>query len=200
MAKKKELAFKDLLTKLGNIFPGDLFIIDGQDVVEGRKSFVRNDGHYTCVLTPEAVECVKSEYPDYDYIYIDDVKKAKTDPSTYIITNKKKMNLKNVDDEREIFLSNCEKIDSWNSLRIDEQTIDDIFEGKDVTIIIPKYDKTNVNLSKSLLPLVTKKNIDELRYSVRDVKTSTSEKIIDVIFSMDHEYFTLYMVYSYLVC
>jgi len=199
MAKKKELELNDVLTKLSYIFPSDMYILDRKDVVEGKKSFERNDGHYTCSLSTEAVEVIKKYLPKKKYIYISDVKKAKKDLDEFLSTDIDDDTIMELEAERSRFLTKCEDIEIWNELNINEKIIDDIFIGKETTILIPEYNKLEIEVSKSLLPLITKKNINELRYSTRKVE-GLPEVVVDVVFCMEQELFNFYMVYSYLVC
>lgn len=201
MAKKKDLELSDLLTKLSPIFPSDLCIVNGQDVVEGNISYDKTNGHCSCILSVEAMTLIGKLYPDTKYIYIKDVKKAKKEPDIYITTDKKNIPIDDIEDRRKTHLSNYTDIDNWNQLQITDDLIENIFNGNDVSISIPDYNGIEINLSKSLLPTITQKNIHELKYAASRIKTGDlKEKIIAVVFLMDQPLFTLYMNYSYLVC
>ena len=201
MAKKKELELKELLNKLAPIFPSDLCIVDGKDVIEGNLSYTKTNGHCWCILSAEAMELLGKLYPDCKYIYVKDVKKAKVDPDTYITTDRKKILIDDIEERRHNYLLKYDETNICNPLLIDDTLIENIFNGHDVNITIPEYEKGRVNLSKSLLPTITKKNINDMKYTAVEVDTRDSEEnIIAVIFLIDEPLCTLYMYYSYLVC
>ena len=177
MAKKKELELDTLLTKLSYVFPSDLVIIDGCDVVEGPKSLDRNDGHYSCSLNEEARNAIKNAFGKKQYIYIKDVKKAKKEPDLYISFKPSESDCALYEKTRYQYLKECANLPYWDKVVMNEDAIETLFLGDEVNLYFSGGYRANVSVSKSLLPLVAKTNFDDLIYSIRKVEFKNGETI-----------------------
>ena len=59
-----KFTFKDILTKVSNVFKNDMYIIDYQFCLGGKESEDFNRSTLLCVLTPELMELVKEQFPE----------------------------------------------------------------------------------------------------------------------------------------
>lgn len=197
MANKDYL--KDLLIKISTIFPKDAYIIHNMYCIEGPLSKSETAGYYICQLSPEVMNFLKEKFKRSEIIYLKSIKNAKTDfnePNVQIV--------KNEDDIHEIEnkLKNFQSItmdpkNKWSSFKFTENELTDLFdECKFITLFENDSVIPPIDISKTLLPLITRKNIDCLTYAVQ--VGENEEELSKLIMDFDHELFHLFMIYEYL--
>lgn len=197
MAKKNYLS--DLLIKLSTVFPKDAYIINNMYCMEGPLSKPETAGYYLCALTPEVTNYLKEELKSNEIVYLKSIKNAKTDfnePNVQI--------LKNEDDIYEIE-ENMKKLKSivmdpsneWKQFNFTEEELISLFDDcKFVTLFANDSLIPPISISKSLLPLMTKKNMNSSIYTTKLCKGD--EELTKLIIDFDHELFHMYMMYEYL--
>lgn len=189
-----KITFKDLLTKLSNVY-SDIYLINNTFILAGPESSSNNRGEYYCVLTPDMTEICNDIFDKSKIYYISDIKKAKVSLNEYC--NEIKSNT--LDNESIIntvkeYQKKILKITDWKNLILTEEEINKIFEERE-TIELFKDDKSisNITISKSIFPLISEKNISDLYYHINQ-----NEKINELFLSLDFPLFQLYMIYTYI--
>lgn len=200
MAKKKDISIRELLVKLCNIFPSDMYIIYGRYIIEGPKSKEQNCGYYSACFNEDCSKVFLETFSKKDIIYFSDTKKAKDELEKYtsIVTDEEK--IKEILKDSNTYIHKLQSIEKWNKFNLSDKEIEDIFEGNEVEIVIDEKTDQKMMLSKSLLPLVNKTTFLDLYYHTKRLEMEDDEnEIIQLILSFDHEYFQFYMTYNILV-
>lgn len=200
MAKKKDISIRELLVKLCNIFPSDMYVIYGRYIIEGPKSKEQNCGYYSACFNEDCVKVFLETFSKKDIIYFSDTKKAKDELENYtsIVTEEEK--IKEILKDSNTYIQKLQSIEKWNKFNLSDKEIDDIFEGNEVEIAIDEKTDQKMMLSKSLLPLVNKTTFLDLYYHTKRLEMEDDgNEIIQLILSFDHEYFQFYMTYNILV-
>lgn len=197
MANKDYL--KDLLIKISTIFPKDAYIINNMYCIEGPLSKSETAGYYICQLSPEVMNFLKEKFKRSEIIYLKNIKNAKTDfnePNVQIVKNeddiqsiKKKI--------KELRSVTTDPKNKWASFKFTENDLTDLFdECKFITLFENDSVIPPIEISKTLLPLITRKNIDCLTYAVQ--LGNNDDELTKLIMDFDHELFHLFMIYEYL--
>ena len=200
MAKKKDISIRELLVKLCNIFPSDMYIIYGRYIIEGPKSKEQNCGYYSACFNEDCSKVFLETFSKKDIIYFSDTKKAKDELEKYtsIVTDEEK--IKEILKDSNTYIHKLKKNEKWNKFNLSDKEIEDIFEGNEVEIVIDEKTDQKMMLSKSLLPLVNKTTFLDLYYHTKRFEMEDDKnEIIQLILSFDHEYFQFYMTYNILV-
>ena len=192
-----KFTFKDILTKVSNVFKNDMYIIDYQFCLGGRESEDSNRSTFLCVLTPELMELVKEQFPENKNIFFSNVKKAKDDLSLYSDIKIKEDELKRITEKRNHIMKIISSIKSWNNFNFDETTVTNIFKNGDSIELFQDDEKIpSVTIGKTLFPLVTEKNANNMYYSV--ILPKENSDIYQLITSFDTEWFQIYNIIQYL--
>lgn len=188
---------RDLLVKINKVFSDDMFIIRNRIAVGGIDSFVKNTGRYVCLLN----ENIKQEYDAFlgvdSITKITNIREAKNNFKDNMVCVNSIEEFDGTDQE-EIAANlavydGAMEVDVWHSLEeeMDEDDIDIIFNKGGIATIL-KDDEQPFELGKSLLPLVTEKNLSDVFFS--DFK-ECEQDIRKIYFKIDHPYFVLYLCY-----
>lgn len=200
MAKQKKLTIREILVKLSNIFPSDMYVIHCRYIVEGPKSKEQNCGYYSVYLTEESTNMFQEHFSKKDIIYFSDVKKAKDELKDYTSIVKEDEKIKEIIEDSNKYIRDLQSIEKWHRFHISDKEINDIFEGMEVEIQFDKNIDQRMMFSKSLLPLITKTTFSNLYFHSRKLEMDKKENdIIQLIMSFDHEYFQFYMTYNILL-
>ena len=190
--KQKDLT--DLFVKLAYVFKVDLYIIDHKYVIGGANSEIKNIGNMYCELNEHSIEVIKELVSDSNFIYIKNIKDAKTDLQNNIITEILPTTKDGVLESLKELKKQKKKITNWGKLTLNEDEIDRLF-NKNVSIEICKEETdTPVIISKNMFPMLTEKKLDDLQYAL-----DTSGEYTDNLVSMfKTDFFTLYNVLYFL--
>ena len=189
----KEVTFRDLLVKIKNIFSTDIYLINNQYIIAGEKSSEDNLGYSLCVLSPDIINICNNSFDPCKIYYIKNITNAKDDLENNIseVSSYSEKELVNYSLEEVINIKN--KIETWDSFNFTEKQLDELFEDNMTINLFKDTDIPSVTISKSLFPLVTKKNVSDLYYSViQDLQ------YINLMISFDFPLFQLYILYRYL--
>ena len=166
---KKELTLQDLFTKLTTVFPTDMIIVNSSAVIEGPKSFDRNDGHYACSLNQDSIDVIKNAFGKKRIIYVSDIKKAKTHLDKYVSYDCNEERLAYVKTVMDKYLIKCQELEDWNHVELSEEKLELLFLGEEIDLYFTGGYQATASISKSLLPLVAKNTFPELIYTIRKV-------------------------------
>ena len=197
MANKDYL--KDLLIKISTIFPKDAYIINNMYCIEGPLSKSETAGYYICQLSPEVMNFLKEKFKRSEIIYLKNIKNAKTDfnePNVQIVKNED--DIQNIENRiKELRSVTTDPKNKWASFKFTENDLTDLFdECKFITLFENDSVIPPIEISKTLLPLITRKNIDCLTYAVQ--LGNNEDELTKLIMDFDHELFHLFMIYEYL--
>lgn len=199
--KADDKVIRDLLVKVNKVFPTDLYIIHNRLVYAGPKSEEDISGNYLCILEEKFENSLSSQLkPDKTY-YIDNIKEAKDDFENHI---------KMVDNLREVeYIAHkvralrglISDITEWTSFKdiVDENNQADflkLFTDNDtIELCDIKNNTPSVTIGKSLLPLVTEKNYENLFYNIFK---SEKGNLYIITFNFHFTHFQLYMMYYFI--
>ena len=189
----KEVTFRDLLVKIKNIFSTDIYLINNQYIIAGEKSSEDNLGYSLCVLSPDMIDICNNSFDPYKIYYIKNITNAKDDLENNISEVSSLAERESVNYSLEEVINIKNKIETWDSFNFTEKQLDELFEDNMTINLFKDTDIPSVTISKSLFPLVTKKNVSDLYYSViQDLQ------YINLMISFDFPLFQLYILYRYL--
>lgn len=185
--------FRNLLVKLSSIYSTDFYIIHNQYIMAGDKSEENNSGYYICELSLDMISICKELFePDRIY-YIKHIKNAKDNlnDNIVLIDKNKEKDIMNKFNKYHSLLSS---ITSWSSLSLSDDEIKKIFtENLSIELFENNKDIPTVTISKSLIPMITDKKINDLYYT-----TKKDNEIYYLFLSYNSDYFRLDMIYNYI--
>lgn len=200
MAKIK---FDDLMTKIGYVFKADSYIIDYQYIIGGEASEKDNPSNIILELTPDVVELLKEELPnkyeDFNsksIFMFKNVKNAKKDfyENTKVISEKESTEIR----EKYIYLRDTERsINEWDTFIFSLEEIEDfVTNGKKFTLFSNDKNHAEVTISKRLIPMISLKNFNDLKYKPLSSKDQYS--LSKLVLYLPVEYFNLFSIVEYL--
>lgn len=194
---KKQLTIRDLLTKASYVFPSDMYLVFNQYLVSGKESDENTNGRYICRLTPEMMQLCNETFGNDKIIYFTNIKKAKDALEEYT----EELSLDQMNEMKALVYAETGRflnIDEWKDFQFTEEQVTDIFNGTTIDIFKddPKIPETILN--KSMLPLVTDKNIQNITYYLYSIPSEEYGDIYNLVISHVVEYFQIYMRYQYL--
>lgn len=194
----KETTFRDLLMKISNVYPSDMYLIYNSYVIPGSFSDDDNNGEYLCILTPELKEICNKIYSNEDIVYISNIKNAKDKLEENSSIIKSQITKKEVLDRLNEDLDSYKKIDSWNTFSLTEKELDDLYTKKIIINLFEDDDKIpTVSVSKKLFPLINEKQINEVIYN-NTLISNDEDEIRKLTISFDYAFFQLILIYKYM--
>ena len=201
MTTKKAIV-PDILLKLSNVYKEDLYFIDSMYCIGG---FLSNDqavGKTFCILDKDRADDIRDYFGDITAIYIKNVKKAKEFYSTefeyeYINSQLEEKQKKELREKRDDYLNAIKTVKEWKTFDFSDEELTTLLEDNK-RIVLFKDDKNvpELEVSKCVFPMLNKKNIDSLMYSIG--KTKNIKNAYTVIISITHEYFQVYNFIRYI--
>lgn len=198
----KEITVNDVLTKISSILKTDMYLIDYCHCIGGKESEEKTVGENILLLSPKAIDLFKKQFPESPSIFFSDIKKAKTDIATILEGNKleeeeywkvdipeneKKEYVK----RRDFLIDIIKKQDIWDNFSFTEEELNILYK-KCGTIELFENDKNRntVIISKSIFPMVSEKEVNNVCYTVFDDKDD--EDMGNLLLCYDSEYFQIY--------
>lgn len=187
----KEITLNDILTKISNILKTDMYLMDYSYCIGGKESEEKTVGENILFLSPIAIELFKKQFPENPNVFFIDIKKSKGDLEEFckkdISENEKEEYIK----RRDFLIHIIKNQDEWDSFSFTEEEIDILYKECG-TIELFKDDKKRnaVIISKSIFPMVTEKDINNVCFTVFDDKND--EDMGNLLLSYDSEYFQIY--------
>lgn len=199
--KGDEKVIRDLLVKINKVFPVDLYIIHNRLIYAGPKSEESISGNYLCILEEKFEKALGSQLQCNKTYYVDDVREAKDDFENHVKMLDDISNVEYIVHRVRALRGVLSMITDWISFKevVDEDnqtdflklfTNNDTIELKDI-----KNNTPSVTIGKSLLPLVTEKNYENLFYNI--YKSEDSDLYI-ITFNFHFTHFQLYMMYYFI--
>lgn len=199
--KGDEKVIRDLLVKINKVFPVDLYIIHNRLIYAGPKSEESISGNYLCILEEKFEKALGSQLQCNKTYYVDDVREAKDDFENHVKMLDDISNIEYIIHRVRALRGVLSMITDWISFKevVDEDnqtdflklfTNNDTIELKDI-----KNNTPSVTIGKSLLPLVTEKNYENLFYNI--YKSDDSDLYI-ITFNFHFTHFQLYMMYYFI--
>ena len=194
----KEIKLKDILTKITNVFKTDMYVVNNQICIGGSESEESTPGTFICILSPEATNVMKKEFPDKEVVMFNDIKKAKTELEKYshIVNGKEAEDIRDLSKELFKIVKN---IKSWTKFiddkdtKITEEDIISIIKDGQIKNIFEEMDsRPTVPIGKSFLPLVTTKNIDDINFSY--IKENKDTGLHTLLMELDTDFFQIYNI------
>lgn len=160
---KKEMTFKDVMTKTSKIFKTDMTILYNKYCVGGKESEKETIGSFLLSLNDNSSECVKNEFQTENSIVIMDTKNAK---DFYEINTKPNDSVeKDYHKKLDTLMSYIKKCDEWTSLKLSEEEKESIFtEGYLYNLFQERDDVPTLSIGKNMFPGISKKNISSISY------------------------------------
>lgn len=192
-----KVTLKDILSKVSNIFKNDIYIYKRRYIVGGAISEARNISRFFCVVNIDLLELMDIIPEEPELVYLEDVKKMKEKVGESLVTEINDSTKDEIISFINTTIHKVNKVKEWDNFGWSEEDISKIFDNNE-TFLLFENDKKNPNvlISKSLFPLVTKKNCDKLYYHTNLPKEKTD--LIELIISFDHELFQIYNIITYL--
>lgn len=198
-----KLKFSDLMTKISYVFKADSYILDNKYILGGEVSEKENPSNIILELSPESISLIKEELPTYyedikekDVFFFKDIKKAKKDFMSYTSLLKEK----DIKDIRysEIYLNDIlKRVNDWEDFNFTPEEVENfITAGKSITLFENNKDIPNINISKKLIPMISIKNIEDLRYKPLPSKDDYSLNIL--VLCLVTEWFNIYSIVEYI--
>lgn len=185
----------DILTKLVNVFKHDIYIIDWRYCLGGKLTEADTPGTAFCILEPECVERFKDEFPKNNVVFIDDIRKFKTDPDNHLNLKVSDSECSKIISKRDDFVKKLTDIVSWHELSLSEKEADCIFD-KGGLVDIKFSEAHTFAISKTLFPLIRKVSSDEVRYNILEDKENRGGSFL--ILTHEHPMFMFYNFVYYL--
>lgn len=196
------LKFDDLLTKISYVFKTDCYLVDHRFIVGGAESEAVNAAHFICDLSEESIALTKENLPDVPILYIENVKKYKAErhDEIYLKTNLSSFLKKYAERRKNELIDQISKFGGkeWNEFPFTSDLIaaNDFFkQGKSYTMFEDDTEKASVTIGKSLFPMATEKNCNDLKYQY--VPPKKGEEIHRLFYRFPTDYFILYGIIQY---
>lgn len=198
MAKKeKELSLNDVLTKISNVFKTDMYVLDYCHCMGGIESEEKTVGENLLMLSPNTIEIFKESFPDHSNIFFKDIKKSKQDLQEFIETKIRENEMNEVSKRRNILLNFIKKCDKWENFHFSEEQINVLYkECGTLELFGDDKDKSTILISKSIFPMITEKNINDVCYHVLDDK---NDGMGNLMLSYDTDYFQIYSLIRFVI-
>lgn len=198
MAKKeKEISLNDILTKISSVFKTDMYILDYCHCIGGIESEDKTVGENLLMLSSNTIEVFKKSFPDKSNIFFKDIKKSKQDLGEFVKTNINEHELKSALKRRDLLFDFIKKCNSWESFHFTEEQINVLFkECGTLELFGDDKNKSKILISKSIFPMITEKNINDVCYHVLDDK---EDGMGNLILSYDTDYFQIYSLIRFVI-
>jgi len=197
MAKKKEIAIRDILMKMEK-FLKDAYIIHGKCFIDGDDSKRTGIGWVCGVLNDDASTVMREAYPT-DVINILNVRNAKDHPEEFI-KEVGKVDAEKVEIECTKLYELVRSCTSWSPLALSEEDIDKIF-NKVERISYEFIPDHPVQISKSLFPTITAKNVDAVEYMADFIQDDDfpENTIGRVVVKIPGDFYTAFIEYMFMI-
>lgn len=193
-----KLDFSTILTKISSVFKNDAYLINNMYVLGGTES---EEKLYTQVLlemSPDANVILKEIFPENDYVYISDMKTAKSDinkATKFKFFESEKKELKT---RMDVIMNFVKKTDEWKNFEFTEEEASYIFDdGYSLEIFGEGTKYPAVTIAKPLFPLVTSKRLDELYYQIYLPDKDKDEELVSIITRLDMGHYQVYNLIQY---
>lgn len=194
-----KITFRDLLVKISYVYLTDIYIYKNQFIIGGDISNENNPGLFICKLTNDSSELCDETLDRTKVYHVSDIKKSKDRFNEYLreVTNDDEIN--KVESLKNTVLNEIYSFETWNNFNFTEEEINDLFnDGISIEIFTENSKIPSLILSKSMIPLATEKNLDKLYYNFISSETQGKMVINKILFTLDHEFFQIYMYYRYM--
>lgn len=197
-----KLTIPELLTKLSNVFKKDMYIIQSLHCIGGDSSESENAGKAIVTLDKDMSDSIKDYFGDSAVIYFNDIKKAKAAFDTeeeylYIKISMEEKDKKAIFEKRDSLLKIVQNISDWKHFNFTDNQLKALFDDSEMILLFSDNpDIPEVYITKSLFPLVTRKDITNLYYSA--FKTRNIKNTYTLVTSFDFDYFQVYNIFYYL--
>lgn len=192
--------FRDLLVKISYVYLTDIYIYKNQFVLGGKISNENNPGLFICKLTEESSKLCDDVLDRDKIYYISDVKKSKDNFKDYLREVNDTKEIKDVEYNKKKILNKVYSIETWDNFKFSDKELGELFDdGISIEIFTDNSKVPSLILSKSMIPLTTEKNIDKLYYHLISRESKGKENSLnEIAFTLDHEFFQIYMLYTYM--
>ena len=193
---------KKLLSVIITIFPKDVYILGGLYCFEGPESKELNGGTHFCVLSMEQTQIINEYFHSNGLIFLNDIRKLRTDlgkesEQEYYIMCEDEMKILEIKGLRDEYLKKVQKVKQWKKFHLSEnQVVAMINDNSRITLFSDDEEIPEIYITKSLLPAITLKKMDNLYYQV--TKNKQVKDGYELIVNFNEEEFQLYMIYTYL--
>lgn len=192
--------FRDLLVKISYVYLTDIYIYKNQFVLGGKISNENNPGLFICKLTEESSKLCDDVLNRDKIYYVSDVKKSKDNFKDYLREVDDNKEIKEVEYNKKKILNKVYSIETWDNFKFSDKELSELFDdGISIEIFTDNSKVPSLILSKSMIPLTTEKNIDKLYYHLISRESKGKENSLnEIAFTLDHEFFQIYMLYTYM--
>lgn len=192
--------FRDLLVKISYVYLTDIYIYKNQFVLGGKISNDNNPGLFICKLTEESSKLCDDVLNRDKIYYVSDVKKSKDNFKDYLREVDNDKEIKEVEYNKKKILNKVYSIETWDNFKFSDKELSELFDdGISIEIFTDNSKVPSLILSKSMIPLTTEKNIDKLYYHLISRESKGKENSLnEIAFTLDHEFFQIYMLYTYM--
>lgn len=195
-----EKTFKDILTKISNVFKTDMYVVNWRYCFAGDESEKKNPGTMICVLEQDESDITKNTFPNNKIVFFKNIKKYKnTDGGAEFI----KTTFTDTESDTILMKMNqlCTKVDAihnWKPFDLSEEELEKLLVKKSV-VGMQLDSKYSFILSSQLLPLATKSNASNLSYNIIKEKDNDDElSLVELVLKFDHPMFIYYNFVYYL--
>ena len=195
MAKIK-FDMETLLKKIGIIFLRDSFIAKNNFVFAGKETSDESVLESFVELHMDFVPVLTNLYPNSHYLFIPNIREAKKDPETNIITNIDDNLLKYSEKKYNKLSKLVNNIACWNNLKLTEEEISMLFDDS-LCIELFAHDNRypSVIVNKKMFPLVKKDKTDSVLFHIEESKKQKG--LYTIIFKYIDDSMTVYNVVQY---
>jgi hypothetical protein len=194
----KRLEFSTLLAKISSVFKSDAYIIKDLYCLGGMESEEKLYTQILLEMSPEAMDVLKEQFPDKEYVYITDMKTAKTNldkaVNFRVFTTEQKDLKKRMDE----ILKFVNKTDVWKQFEFTEEEASYIFnDGYSLEVFGEGTGYPPVTITKNLFPLVTAKRLSDLYYQIYLPDEEDEEELVSIITQLDMGHYKIYNLIQY---
>lgn len=195
MAKKKEIAFRDLLVKLDKYFK-DVYILHGSCFCGGPVTEEATRGFYYGILSEDVVRMIRTEFESCKgNIYISTIKDAKDNKSIVECINDSTIH--EIEHKFDNLYKKSINTIEWRAIPLVDEDVEKIYSvGQVIEIPFTLNDGTVIPLecSKSLFPGITQAHIYEVQYALTE-----SEEFYHLLLQYHLDtFFTVFLLYTFL--
>lgn len=180
--------FNEVLTKISYVFKKGIYVLENQFILPNEKSDDELVGSFALILTDKCKDALTEVLGETEEAYaITDVKAAKTNIEGYYFPIQDADVIKNYNSQLDAIFDEFENEEEFDVLNLSEQDYEAFISGDTIRLANPYGSDLEIN--KSMFPLLTEKNIKNFHYMMKDDENSVSTTLSVWI---DTDWFTIY--------
>lgn len=206
MNKKEMNKFNDFIIKVKRVFSKDIFIIQNRWIIGGCMSNASLPGDFVLEISPDYFPYVENVFElgkEKPNVYIPDIsiiKKDTTDFDEVVYRDISEQEYEEFVSVRlEQFFEILRSDENWYPLNLTEEAIETCFD-KSLLIKIPdpKNEIHDVIIGKSMMPGITKKDLENIIYRMEKFSEINDDIVYEFVLQYDFTHYRMFGQYFFL--